>query len=62
MSVVISYSYADNKCIVVWVVETSGIFFQEFDDGVIDSWHLWHGTYQLDVMDQPQVSLIGLFG
>ena len=30
--VVVSYPYANDECIVIWVVETSGIFFREFDD------------------------------
>ena len=39
--VVVSYPYANDECIVMWVVETSGIFFREFDDGVVDPHHLW---------------------
>ena len=59
---IISYSYIDDKCVVMWVVKTSNVFFQEFDDGVVNSWHLWHQTCHLDVLNHPEVSLTGLFG
>ena len=32
MHIVVSYMYADNKCVVVWVMKTSRIFFQEPND------------------------------
>ena len=62
MRVVISYSYVDDKRNIMWVVKTSGIFFRESNDRVVDPWHLWYGTYQLDVVNHLEVSLLGLFG
>ena len=41
MCVVVSYPDANDECIIIRVVETSSIFFCEFDDGVVDSHHLW---------------------
>ena len=40
MRVVIPYPYANDKCIIMRVMETSSIFLQEFDDGVVDLCHL----------------------
>ena len=62
MRIVISYLYADDECIVMRVVKTSGVFLRESDDGVVHSRHLWYGTHQLDVLNQPEISFSELFG
>ena len=62
MRVVISYSYTDDKYIVMWVVKMSGIFFGESNDGVVHPRHLGYETRQLDFLNHPEVSLTGLFG
>ena len=43
------------------VVETSDIFFREFDDEIVDPHHLWDKTHQLDVLNHLEVSLTSLF-
>ena len=62
MCVIISYSYANDRCIVMWVVETSSIFLWEFNAGSVDPCHLWDEAYQLDIPNHPKVSLTSLFG
>ena len=39
----------------------SGIFFLESNDRVVDPWHLWYGTCQLDIVNHLKVSLLGIF-
>ena len=53
VGVVIPYTYADYKCIVVWVMETSGIFLHEPNYGVVESCHLWYVPHQLDILNHP---------
>ena len=60
MSVEVFYPNTTNECIVVWVVGTSCVFFQESDYSVVNPCHLWDETYQLDVLNHPEVSLAGL--
>ena len=62
MCVIIPYLYVDYKCIVVWVMETSGIFLHEPNYEVVDSCHLWNVPYQLEVLNHPQVGLACLLG
>ena len=62
MSIVFPYLYADDKCIILRVVKTSDIFFQEFDDGVIYLRHFLYDAYQLDVLNHPEISPADLFG
>ena len=62
MCVVVPYTYANHKCIVMWVVETSCIFLCESNYGVVDSCHLWDETHQLDVLNYPKVDLAHLLG
>ena len=62
MSVVVPYSYANNKCIVVGVVETSSIFLRELNYGVVDPCYLWNETRQLEVLNHPKVSIPGFLG
>ena len=38
--VIVSYSDANDECVVMRVVKTSSIFFQETNNWVIDPWHL----------------------
>ena len=38
--VVVPYTYADHKCIVMWVMETSCIFLCKSNYEVVDSCHL----------------------
>ena len=45
----------------MWVVKMSGIFFLESNDRVVDPWHLWYGTCQLDIVNHLKVSLLGIF-
>ena len=42
MSVVVPYLYANNECIIVGVVETSSIFLQEPNYGVVDPCLFWN--------------------
>ena len=51
VGVVIPYTYADYKCIVMWVMETLGIFLREPNYGVVDSCHLWDIPHQLDLLN-----------
>ena len=51
MGVVVPYTYADYKCIIMWVMEASGIFLCEPNYGVIDLCHLWDVPRQLDVLN-----------
>ena len=60
MSVVVPYLYANNECIVVWVVDTSSIFFQESNYRVFDTHHLWDEHRQPDILNHPKVSHMGL--
>ena len=62
MHVVVSYSYADDKRIVMRVVKTSSIFFREFDNGAFSLCYLWCGARQLNILDHPKVSFVGFFG
>jgi len=55
MDVIVSYPYADNKSIIVGVVESSSIFLREPNDGVVHPCHLWNETCQLDVLNHPKV-------
>ena len=50
VDVVVPYPNANYKRIVVWVVETPGIFLCEPNYGVVDSCHLWDKACQLDVL------------
>ena len=38
-----------------------GIFFREPNGKVVDLRHLWYETCQLDVVNHPEVSFVGLF-
>jgi len=60
VSVVVLYLYANNECIIVWVVETLSIFLRESNYGVVDLCHLWDETRQLDVLNHFEVSLTSL--
>ena len=62
MHVVVSYSYADDEYIVIRVVKTSPIFFQEPDNGAFSPCYLWYGVCQLNILDHPKVSFAGFFG
>ena len=60
--VIVSYSDANDKRIVMWVVKMLSIFFRESNDGVVYPCYLWYGTCQLDVLNHPEVSFPSLFG
>ena len=60
MHVVAPYLNADNKCIVMQVVKPLRLFFRESNDEAFCSRYLWHGARQLDALDHPEVSLVGL--
>ena len=62
MRIVVAYSYADNKRIIIRVVKTLGIFFRESNDRVVNLQHLWYRTCQLDVVSHPEVSFTGPLG
>ena len=62
MHIIISYSYVDNECIVIRVVETSSIFFREPNDRAVHPCHPWYGIRQLDVLNHPEVNLPSLLG
>ena len=62
MGVVIPYTYANYKCIIMWVMETLGIFLREPNYGVVDSCHLWDVPCQLDILNHLYVGLACLFG
>ena len=59
MHVVVSYSYVDDERIVVRVVKTACIFFQESDNGAFSLCCLWYGACQLNILDYPKVSFAG---
>ena len=40
VGVIVSYLYTDYECIIMWVVETSGIFLYEPNYGIVDLCHL----------------------
>ena len=61
MHVVVSYSYVDNKRIVVRVVKMSCIFFREPDNEAFFSCDLWYEARQLNILDHHKVSFAGLF-
>ena len=60
MSVVIPYVYANNECVVMWMVEMLSIFLREPNYRVVDPCHLWNETRQLDILNHPKVSLMCL--
>ena len=60
MSTVVPYPNTNNKCIVVWVVEKSNVFFQESNYKVVDLRHFQVEAYQLDILNHPKVSLMSL--
>ena len=62
MHVIVPYSYTDNKRIVVQVVNTSRIIFQELNDEAFSLCYLWYRARQLDILDHPKVSFASLFG
>ena len=62
MHVVVPYSYTDNKRIVVQVVNTSRIIFQELNDEAFSPCYLWYRARQLDILDHSKVSFASLFG
>ena len=62
MHVVVSYLYANNERIVMRVVKTSSIFFQESDNGAFSPCYLWYGARQLNILDHLKVSFAGFFG
>ena len=61
MRVVVSYSYVDDKRIVVQVVKTLHIFFREPDNGAFSPCYLWYEARQLNILDHSKVSFAGLF-
>ena len=62
MRIVVAYSYVDDKCIIMGVVKTLGIFFRGSNDKVVDPQHLRYETCQLDVVNHLEVSFVGLLG
>jgi len=40
VGVIVSYPYTDYECIIMWVVETSDIFFCEPNYRIVDPCHL----------------------
>ena len=62
MHVVVSYLYVDDERIVMRVVKTTRIFFQESDNGAFFPCCLWYGARQLNILDYPKVSFAGFFG
>ena len=61
MHVVILYSYADDQRVVVRVVKTSCVFLQESDYRAFSPCYLRYRACQLNIMDHPKVSFVGLF-
>ena len=55
MDVIVSYPYANNKSIVVGVVEKLSIFLREPNYGVVHPCHLWNETRQLDVLNHLKI-------
>ena len=55
MGVIVSHSYANNKSIVVGVVEMSNDFLREPNYGVVHACHLWNKARKLDVLNHPKV-------
>ena len=53
MGVVVPYPYANHEHIVVWVVETPGIFLCESNYRVVGLHHLQDEARQLDVLNHP---------
>ena len=53
VGVVVPHPHVNYECIVVWVVETPGIFLYEPNDEVVDSCHLQDEARQLDVLNHP---------
>ena len=53
MGVVIPYTYANYKCIIVWVIETLGIFLREPNYRFVDLCHLRDVPHHLDVLNHP---------
>ena len=62
MSVVVPYTYANHKCIILRVVETLCIFFCESDHGVVNPCHLCDEPHQLDVLNHSKVVFACLLG
>ena len=62
MHVVILYPYANNQRVVMRVVKTSCIFLRESDYGAFSLCYLRYRAYQLNILDHPKVSFMGLFG
>ena len=54
--------YANSKCIIVWVMKSSRIFFRESNEEAFPSCYLRYGACQLDVLNHPKVGLLSLFG
>ena len=62
MHVVIFYPYANDQCIVVQVVKTLCILLRESDYRAFSLCYLWYRARQLNILDHPKVSFLGLFG
>ena len=41
LCVIVPYQDANDECIVMWVVEASGVFFREANNKVVNSRPLW---------------------
>ena len=62
MHIVILYLYANNQRVVMRVVKMSCIFLRESDYGAFPPCYLRYRTCQLNILDHPKVSFMGLFG
>jgi len=60
--VIVSYSDANDECVIMWVVKTSSIFFWETNNWVIDPWYLRDDAYHLNILNHSKVGLSGLLG
>ena len=45
IGVIVSYPYTDYECIIMWVVETSGIFLCEPNYRIVNPCHFWGIPY-----------------
>ena len=57
VSIIVPNTYAYYKCIIVWVVETLCIFLCESNYEVVDTYHLWDETHQLNTLNHPKIGL-----
>ena len=62
MHIVILYLYANNQRVVMRVVKMSCIFLRESDYRAFPPCYLRYRTCQLNILDHPKVSFMGLFG